>query len=147
MIKWKWYLNAAEKVKNHSHSYFSEGCSRSSIVSIYAKWIHDGETSNRCQAVGHPCVIKEKGRQRLSHLVKQNRHQTVAQLTVNLNANTNARVWEHTIQQTLLDMGLCRREQLQPYMESVFPNGELDLPVGQHPTSQGSNCVGGIQGA
>ncbi|GBM44522.1 hypothetical protein AVEN_192550-1 [Araneus ventricosus] len=50
-------------------------CSRSAIVSIHAKWINDSDTSSRRQGVGRPRVIKEKGRQRLSCLVKQNRHQ------------------------------------------------------------------------
>ncbi|GBM84479.1 hypothetical protein AVEN_192192-1 [Araneus ventricosus] len=57
------------------------GCSRSAVVSIHAKWINDGDTSSRCQGVGRPTVIKEKGRRRLSRLEKQNRHQIVAQLT------------------------------------------------------------------
>ncbi|GBM40355.1 hypothetical protein AVEN_85411-1 [Araneus ventricosus] len=37
------------------------GCSRSAVVSIHAKWINDGDTSSRCQGVGRPLVIKEKG--------------------------------------------------------------------------------------
>ncbi|GBM71453.1 hypothetical protein AVEN_127416-1 [Araneus ventricosus] len=43
-----------------------EGCSRSAVVSIDAKWINDGDTSNRRQDVDRPRVIKEKGRPRLS---------------------------------------------------------------------------------
>ncbi|GBM97546.1 hypothetical protein AVEN_246225-1 [Araneus ventricosus] len=39
------------------------GCSRSAIVSIHAKWINDGDTSNRRQGVGLTRVIKENGRQ------------------------------------------------------------------------------------
>ncbi|GBL89354.1 hypothetical protein AVEN_225876-1 [Araneus ventricosus] len=62
------------------------GCSRFAVVSIHAKWINDSDTSSRRQGVGHPRVIKEKGRQRLSRLVKQNRCQTVAQLTAQYNA-------------------------------------------------------------
>ncbi|GBM69320.1 hypothetical protein AVEN_112659-1 [Araneus ventricosus] len=58
------------------------GCSRSAVVSIHAKWINDDDTSSRRQGVGRPRVIKEKGRRRLSRLVKQNQRQTVAQLTV-----------------------------------------------------------------
>ncbi|GBN14044.1 hypothetical protein AVEN_133013-1 [Araneus ventricosus] len=81
------------------------GCLRSAVVSIHATWINDGDTSSRRQSVGSPRVIKEKGRRRLSRLVKQNRRQTVTQLT----AQYNARVSEHTVQRTLLDMGLCSR--------------------------------------
>ncbi|GBM96146.1 hypothetical protein AVEN_128286-1 [Araneus ventricosus] len=83
------------------------GCSRSAVVSIHAKWINDGDTSSRRQ--GRPRVIKEKGRRRLSRLVKQNRRQTVAQLTAQYNAGPSASVSEHTVQRTLLDMGLCSR--------------------------------------
>ncbi|GBN73912.1 hypothetical protein AVEN_193858-1 [Araneus ventricosus] len=61
-------------------------CSRSAIVSIHAKWINDGYTSSIRHGVGRPRVIKEKGRRRLSRWVKQNRHQTVAQLTAQYNA-------------------------------------------------------------
>ncbi|GBL89575.1 Transposable element Tc1 transposase [Araneus ventricosus] len=83
------------------------GCSRSAVVSIHAKWINDGDTSSRRQGVGRPRVIKEKGRRRLSRLAKQNRRQTVVQLTVQYNAGPSASVSEHTVQWTLLDMGLC----------------------------------------
>ncbi|GBO24076.1 hypothetical protein AVEN_160407-1 [Araneus ventricosus] len=85
------------------------GCSRSAVVSIHAKWINDGDTSSRLQGVGRPRVSKEKGRRRLSRLVKQNRRQTVAQLTAQYNAGPSASASEHTVQRTLLDMGLCSR--------------------------------------
>ncbi|GBN45201.1 hypothetical protein AVEN_167578-1 [Araneus ventricosus] len=85
------------------------GCSRSAVVSIHAKWINDGVTSSRRQGVGRPRVIKEKGRRRLSRLVKQNRRQTMAQLTAQYNAGPSASVSEHTVQRALLDMGLCNR--------------------------------------
>ncbi|GBL78668.1 hypothetical protein AVEN_65240-1 [Araneus ventricosus] len=85
------------------------GCSRSAVVSIHAKWINDGDTSSRRQGVGPPRVMKEKGRRILSRLAKQNRRQTVAQLTAQYNADPNASVSEHTVQRTLLDMGLCSR--------------------------------------
>ncbi|GBO10926.1 hypothetical protein AVEN_240179-1 [Araneus ventricosus] len=85
------------------------GCSRSAVVSIHAKWINDGDTSSKRQGVGHPRVIKEKGRRRLSRLVKQNRRQTVGQLTAQYNAGPSANVSKHTVQRTLLDIGLCSR--------------------------------------
>ncbi|GBN01620.1 hypothetical protein AVEN_228816-1 [Araneus ventricosus] len=85
------------------------GCSRSTVVSIHAKWINDGGTSSRRQGVGRPRVIKEKGSRRLPHLVKQNRRQTVAQLTAQYNAGLSASISEHTVQRTLLVMGLCSR--------------------------------------
>ncbi|GFT94862.1 transposable element Tcb1 transposase [Trichonephila clavipes] len=54
------------------------GNSRSTIVSTYAEWMTDSETSRRRLGVGRPHAIKEKGRQRLSRIVKQNRSKTVA---------------------------------------------------------------------
>ncbi|GBM77104.1 hypothetical protein AVEN_77623-1 [Araneus ventricosus] len=72
------------------------GCSRSAVVSIHAEWINDGDTSSRRQGVGRPRVIKEKGRRRLSRLVKQNRRLKVAQLTAQYNAGPSASVSEHT---------------------------------------------------
>ncbi|GBM81189.1 hypothetical protein AVEN_197331-1 [Araneus ventricosus] len=86
------------------------GCSRSAVVSIHAKWINDGDgISSGRQGVGRPRVVKEKGRRRLSRLVKQNRCQTVAQLTTQYNAGPSPSVSEHSVQLTLLDMGLCNR--------------------------------------
>ncbi|GBM10097.1 hypothetical protein AVEN_92921-1 [Araneus ventricosus] len=85
------------------------GCSRSAVVSIHAKWINDGDTSSRRQGVGRPRVIKEKGRQKLPHLVMQNRSRTVAQLTAQYNAGPSVSVSEHTVQRAPLDMGLCSR--------------------------------------
>ncbi|GBL81473.1 hypothetical protein AVEN_143739-1 [Araneus ventricosus] len=69
------------------------GCSRSAVISIHAKWINVGDTSSRLQSVGRPLVIKEKGRRRLSRLVKQNWLQTVAQLTAQYNAGPSASVF------------------------------------------------------
>ncbi|GBM37104.1 hypothetical protein AVEN_68711-1 [Araneus ventricosus] len=76
------------------------GCSQSAVVSIHAKWINDGGTSSRPQGVGRKRVIKEKGRRRQSRLVKQNRRQTVAQLTAQYNAGPSASVSVHTVQRT-----------------------------------------------
>ncbi|XP_015916680.2 uncharacterized protein [Parasteatoda tepidariorum] len=85
------------------------GCSRSTVVSNYAKWMNDGETSSRRHGVGRPHAIKDKGRRRLSRLVKQNRSQTVAQLIAQYNAGSSRILSEHTIQRTLLDMGLSSK--------------------------------------
>ncbi|GBM51158.1 hypothetical protein AVEN_2507-1 [Araneus ventricosus] len=85
------------------------GCSRSAFVSIHDKWINDGDTSSRRHGVGRPRVRKEKGRWGVSRLLKQNRCQTVAQLTAQYNAGPSTNVSEHTVQRTLLDMGLCSR--------------------------------------
>ncbi|GBM78387.1 hypothetical protein AVEN_79107-1 [Araneus ventricosus] len=52
---------------------------------------------------------KKTERRRLSRLGKQNRRQTVAQLTAQYNAGASASVSEHTVQITLLDMALCSR--------------------------------------
>ncbi|GBM66312.1 hypothetical protein AVEN_138198-1 [Araneus ventricosus] len=70
-------------------------CSRSAVVSIHEKWINDDNTSCRRQGVGRPRVIKEKERRRLSRMVKQNRLQTMAQLTAQYNAGPSASVSEH----------------------------------------------------
>ncbi|GFW64190.1 uncharacterized protein TNCV_708951 [Trichonephila clavipes] len=51
------------------------------VVSTYAKWMNNGETSSRRRGVGRPHTIKEKGRRRLSRMVNQNWSQTVALLT------------------------------------------------------------------
>ncbi|GBM48975.1 hypothetical protein AVEN_261355-1 [Araneus ventricosus] len=85
------------------------GCSRSAAVSIHVKWITDCDTSSRRQGVVRACVIKEKRRWRLSRVVKQNRRKTVAQLTAQYNAGPSASVSGHTVQRTLLNMGLCSR--------------------------------------
>ncbi|GBN77904.1 hypothetical protein AVEN_40024-1 [Araneus ventricosus] len=42
-------------------------------------------------------------------MVKQNWYQTAAQMTAQYNAGPSTRVLEHTVQRTLLDMGLCSR--------------------------------------
>ncbi|GBN89289.1 hypothetical protein AVEN_260437-1 [Araneus ventricosus] len=85
------------------------GCSRSTVVSIHAKLINDGDTSSRRQSVGHPRVIKEKRCRRLSRFVKQTRRPTVTQLAAQYNAGPSVSVSEHKVQRTLLDIGLCSR--------------------------------------
>lgn len=42
------------------------------LLVTYAKWINDGETSSGRHDVGRSRIIKEKGRPRMSRLVKQN---------------------------------------------------------------------------
>ncbi|GFU71651.1 transposable element Tcb1 transposase [Trichonephila clavipes] len=64
--------------KNISETARVVGCLRSTVVSTYAKWMNDGETSSRRHGVGHPHAIKEKSHRRLSRMVKQNRSETVA---------------------------------------------------------------------
>ncbi|GFX70506.1 uncharacterized protein TNCV_4474401 [Trichonephila clavipes] len=46
------------------------GCSRSTVVSTYVKWVNDGETSSRRHDVGCLHAIKEKSHRRLSRMVK-----------------------------------------------------------------------------
>ncbi|XP_054713452.1 uncharacterized protein LOC129222915 [Uloborus diversus] len=85
------------------------GCSRSVVVSTYAKWKKTVKTNSRRKNVGRPLVIKDTGRWKLGRLVKQNRRQTVDQLTDQYNAGASGSVSEHTVQRTLLDMGLRSR--------------------------------------
>ncbi|GBO35762.1 hypothetical protein AVEN_198357-1 [Araneus ventricosus] len=92
------------------------GCSRSAVVSIHSKWINDGDTTSRLQCVGRPRVIKEKGRRRLSRLVTQNWRQIAAELTAQYNADPSASISEHTVQRTLLDMGLCSRRPTRVHL-------------------------------
>ncbi|GFU57743.1 transposase domain containing protein [Trichonephila clavipes] len=68
--------------------------------------MNDGETSSRRHGVGRPHANKEKSHRKLSRMVKQNRSQTVAQLTAEYNAEPSRTVSEHTVERTLLDMGL-----------------------------------------
>ncbi|GFT97764.1 transposable element Tcb1 transposase [Trichonephila clavipes] len=82
------------------------GGSPSTVVSTYAKWMNDGETSSRRHGVGFLHAIKENSHRRLSRMVKQNRSQPVAQLTAQYNAIPSRIVLEHTVQRTLLEMGL-----------------------------------------
>ncbi|GBO03718.1 hypothetical protein AVEN_253217-1 [Araneus ventricosus] len=103
-------LTSYWKLRDREHSeHLVCSCSRSAFVRIHAKWINDGDTSSRCQGVGRPRVVEEKERRRLSRLVKQNRRQTVAQLTAQYNAGSRISVSEHTVQRTLSDMGLSSR--------------------------------------
>ncbi|GFS79623.1 transposable element Tcb1 transposase [Trichonephila clavipes] len=67
------------------------------VVSTYAKWMNDGETSSRRHGVGRPHVIKVKGRRRLSSMAEQKRSQTVAQLTAQYNAGPSRILSEHTV--------------------------------------------------
>ncbi|GBM89147.1 hypothetical protein AVEN_140467-1 [Araneus ventricosus] len=105
------------------------GCSRSGVVSIHAKWINNGDISRGRQGVSRPRFIKGKGRRRLSRLVKQNRRQTVAQLTAQYNAAPSASVSKHTVQRTLLDMGLCRRRPTRvPLLTKRHSQRHLQCP-------------------
>ena len=70
-------------------------CLRSKIISTYTKWIKGGEIKRH--GIGRPHVIKEKDRRRLFRLAKQNRRQTVAQLTEYYNAEPNRNASDHSV--------------------------------------------------
>lgn len=46
-------------------------------MSIHRKWLKDSETKNRRKVVGRPCLIKERGGQRLARSVQQDRPRSV----------------------------------------------------------------------
>ncbi|GFW41069.1 transposase domain containing protein [Trichonephila clavipes] len=75
--------------------------------------MNDGETSSRRHGVGRLHAIKEKGLRRLSHMVKQNWSQTGAQLTAQYIAGPSRLVLEHTVQRTLLDVGVRSKRPLR----------------------------------
>ncbi|GFX84968.1 transposase domain containing protein [Trichonephila clavipes] len=65
---------------------------------------------------------RKKGHRRLSRMVKQSRSQTVAQLTAQYNAGPSRIVLEHTVQWTLLDMGLrSKRPTPEPLLTKRHP--------------------------
>ncbi|PRD36457.1 UNVERIFIED_CONTAM: hypothetical protein NCL1_08637 [Trichonephila clavipes] len=66
--------------------------------------MNDGKTRSRRHGVGGLHAIKEKNHWRLFRVVKQNRSQTVAQLTAQYNARSRRIVLDHTAQRSLLDM-------------------------------------------
>ncbi|GFY19725.1 transposable element Tcb1 transposase [Trichonephila clavipes] len=106
------------------------GCSRSTVVSTYAKWMNDGETSStrRRHGVGRPPAIKEKSHRRLSRMVKKNWSPTVAQLTAQYSAGPSRIVSEHTVQRTLLDLGLrSKRPSRVPLMTKCHRQLRLRL--------------------
>ncbi|GFS65721.1 transposable element Tcb1 transposase [Trichonephila clavipes] len=93
------------------------GCSRSIVVSTYAKGMDDCETSSRRHGAGCPHANKEKRYRRLPRMVKQNLSQTVAQLTAQYNVGLCRTVSKHTVQRTLLDMELrCKRPTRVPLL-------------------------------
>ncbi|GFW87631.1 hypothetical protein TNCV_4485961 [Trichonephila clavipes] len=86
------------------------GYSYSAVLIVCAKWINNSETRSRLQAVGHLSIIKEKGRLKLSRLVKKNQCQTVDQLIAQLKCRSKYKHFRtHCSQQTLLDMRLHSR--------------------------------------
>lgn len=86
------------------------GCSRSVVVSTYQKWCKDGPPGNRRQGHGRPRLIDECGEQRLDRLVQSHRRATVAQIAEKLNAGHERKISKHTVQRSLLRMGIRRRK-------------------------------------
>ncbi|GFX01089.1 transposable element Tc1 transposase [Trichonephila clavipes] len=94
---------------------------------IVKNWINDGETRSRYLAVRSPRLLKANGRRRLSHLVKQNRRQTVAELTAQYNTGPSTSFLEHKVQRTLLTMGLhSRRPSCWPLLTKRHCKLRLD---------------------
>ena len=75
------------------------GCSRSAVVSIYQKWSKEGTVVNRRQGHG-------RTQQRLTCVVRSNRRATVAQIAQEVNAGSDRKVSEYTVNHSLLRMWL-----------------------------------------
>ncbi|ROI15486.1 hypothetical protein DPX16_13038 [Anabarilius grahami] len=59
-------------------------CSRSAVVKIYQQWSEEEQTTNLPQRA-RPRLIDARGKLRLTHLIRDNRKPTVAQVTQNVN--------------------------------------------------------------
>ncbi|GFV63315.1 transposable element Tcb1 transposase [Trichonephila clavipes] len=82
------------------------GFSRSTVVSTYAKWMNDGETSSRRHGVGRLHAIKEKSHRRLSRTVKQN-------WSSQYNAGPTRTLSEHTVWRPPLGLTLNTKINLR----------------------------------
>ncbi|GBN23146.1 hypothetical protein AVEN_71592-1 [Araneus ventricosus] len=136
------------------------GCSRSPLL---AKWINDGDTSNRHQGVGRPRVIKVKGRRSLFPWSCQgtpSARRTVAPLLYR--RSYTGWWWRYYALGDVLmgDSGTrgCGRTDhescelsehhcgsVAPLNGVCLPNWKWNLPAGQCPMSQGSDCVGVVR--
>ena len=85
------------------------GCSRAVVVSTYRKWCMDGETTSRRPAVCRPRRIDSRGERRLLRIVRRDRRATTAEITTSYNSGDPDSVSQHTVQRTLLRMGLRSR--------------------------------------
>lgn len=91
------------------------GCSRAVVVSTYQKWCRDGETASRRPTVCRPRRIDSRGERRLLRIVRRDRRATTAEITTSYNSGDPDSVSQHTVQRTLLRMGLrCRRPKHVP---------------------------------
>ncbi|KAK3531747.1 hypothetical protein QTP70_027293, partial [Hemibagrus guttatus] len=74
------------------------GCSRSAVVSIYQKCSKEGTVVNRRQGHGRSRLIDARGERRLARVVRSNRRATVAQIAEEVNAGSDRKVSEYTVQ-------------------------------------------------
>ncbi|KAK3539531.1 hypothetical protein QTP70_009933 [Hemibagrus guttatus] len=74
------------------------GCSRSAVVSIYQKWSKEGTVVNRRQGHGRSRHIDARMERRLARVVRSNRRATVAQIAEEVNAGSDRKGSEYTVQ-------------------------------------------------
>lgn len=76
------------------------------LDSMYEKWSSEGTVVNQQQVHGQPRSTDARGEWRLACVVQSNRQATVAQISKEVNAGYDRKVWEFTVHCSLLHMRL-----------------------------------------
>lgn len=77
------------------------GCSWSVVVGIYQKWSKEGTVVNQWQGHGQPRPDDACGERSLDHGVQLNRQTTAAQIAEEVNAGSDRKLSEYTVQGSL----------------------------------------------
>ncbi len=85
------------------------GFSHTAISRVYREWSEKEKISNERQLCGRKCLVDVRGQRRMGRLVRDDRKETVTQITTGYNQGMQNTISEHTTHRTLKQMGSSSR--------------------------------------
>ncbi len=103
------------------------GFSHTIISRVYRKWTKKKISSER-QLCGRICLVDVRGQRRMGRLVRDDRKETVTQITTRYNQGMQNTISERTTRRTLKQMSYSRRPHRVPLLSAT---GNRLTKVGQ----------------
>ncbi len=85
------------------------GFSRTSISRVYREWSEKEKISSEWQLCGRKCLVDVRGQRRMGRLVRDDRKDTVTQITTRYNQGMQNTISERTTRRILNQMGYSSR--------------------------------------
>ncbi len=95
------------------------GFSRTTISRVYREWSEKEKISSERQLCGRKCLVDVRDQRRMVKLVRDDRKETVTQITTRYNQGMQNTISEHTTHRTLKQTGYSSRRPHQVLLLSA----------------------------